>query len=184
MPGRLVLLSKLRPKLTYANVVSTLCLFILLGGSSYAAIRLGKNAVKGANIAKNAVTSPKVRDRSLLAKDFKAGQLPRGPAGAKGDPGQTGTAGQSGATNVTVRSNTETGDTFADGTGANMHVDCQPGERATGGGHEGSPGLYVAYSKPFPQTGTPTGWRVRFWNDTGASVGPTDITVYAICSAP
>jgi hypothetical protein len=86
------LLSRLRLKLTYANVVSTLCLFILLGGSSYAAIRLGKNAVKGKNIAANAVTSPKVKNGSLLAQDFKAGQLPRGPQGPQGAKGDVGPA--------------------------------------------------------------------------------------------
>ena len=36
---------KLRGKLTYANVVSTLCLFLLLGGGAYAATHLKKNSV-------------------------------------------------------------------------------------------------------------------------------------------
>jgi hypothetical protein len=34
------LLSNLRARLTYANVVATLALFIALGGSSYAAITI------------------------------------------------------------------------------------------------------------------------------------------------
>jgi len=100
MPGRPALFSKLRPKLTYANVVSTLCLFILLGGTSYAAIRLGKNSVKAANIANNAVSSPKVKNGSLLAADFKSGQLPagqRGPDGPRGPQGATGDTGGQGA---------------------------------------------------------------------------------------
>jgi hypothetical protein len=89
-------LAKLRPSLTYANVVSTLCLFILLGGSSYAAVKLGKNAVKGKNIAANAVTSPKVKPGSLLASDFRAGQLAGGPQGPKGDKGDKGDVGSPG----------------------------------------------------------------------------------------
>jgi hypothetical protein len=99
-------LAKLRPKLTYANVVSTLCLFILLGGSSYAAVTLKKNSVKSTNIAKNAVTSPKVKNGSLLSADFKAGQLPgggtggptgpQGSAGAQGQRGETGLPGTDG----------------------------------------------------------------------------------------
>jgi hypothetical protein len=40
--------------------------------------------VKRPDIARNAVNSAKVKNLSLLAKDFKAGQLPAGP---KGDPG-------------------------------------------------------------------------------------------------
>jgi hypothetical protein len=89
-------LSKLRPKLSYANVVSTLCLFILLGGSSYAAVKLGKNAVKSKNIAANAVTSPKVKNGSLLSQDFKAGQIPQGDRGLKGDKGDKGDTGDKG----------------------------------------------------------------------------------------
>jgi hypothetical protein len=93
-------------KLTYANVVATLALFIALCGSSYAAMKLGKNSVKSENIgkeqvkssdiARNAVTSPKVKNGSLLASDFKAGQLPAGAQGPKGDRGELGPLGPRG----------------------------------------------------------------------------------------
>lgn len=97
----------MRPKLTYANVTASLALFIALGGTSVAAIStLGKNSVKsqnigrgqvkGVDIAKNAVTSPKVKNGSLLRSDFKAGQIPAGPAGPKGDRGEQGQAGTRG----------------------------------------------------------------------------------------
>lgn len=55
-----------------------------LGGTSYAATQLGDNAVHARNIAPDAVRSPKVKDRSLLAKDFAIGQLPRGKPGPPG----------------------------------------------------------------------------------------------------
>ena len=94
--------SALRSKLSYANVVATLALFVALGGSSYAAIALsnnsvkskhiGKGQVKRADIGRNAVNSAKVKNLSLLAKDFKAGQLPAGPKGDPGDPGAPGLA--------------------------------------------------------------------------------------------
>jgi hypothetical protein len=38
----------MRQKLTYANVMSTLCFFLLLGGGAYAATQLPKNSVGGA----------------------------------------------------------------------------------------------------------------------------------------
>jgi hypothetical protein len=82
------MLSTLRPKLSYANVVGTLALFVALGGSSYAAISLSKNSVKSKHIGKgqvkrsdlgkNAVNSAKVADYSLRVADFKRGQLPAG----------------------------------------------------------------------------------------------------------
>ena len=70
--------------------VGLLALFIALGGTSYAAVKLPKNSVGARQLQKNAVVSAKVKDRSLLARDFKQGQLPKGPAGAKGDPGPAG----------------------------------------------------------------------------------------------
>ena len=81
-------LSDLTRRLTYANVTSTACLFILLGGSAYAA-----TAITGSDVRNESLTSADVRDHSLLARDFKAGQLPSGP---KGDPGAAGLKGDSG----------------------------------------------------------------------------------------
>ena len=69
---------------SYANVTATVALIVALGGTSYAAIKLPKNSV----------TSATVKDRSLLKKDFKPGQL---PAGKQGPPGPAGPAGGSGA---------------------------------------------------------------------------------------
>ena len=75
--------SEFRSGLTYSNVIATFALFLALGGGAYAAFKLPKNSVGSKQIKKGAVNSSKVRNRSLLAADFKAGQL---PAGAKGDP--------------------------------------------------------------------------------------------------
>src|SRR4051794_20480745 len=66
----------MRPRATSANVMASLALFVALGGGAYAAATLPRNSVGAAQIKPNAVTSWKVRDNSLLAKDFQAGQLP------------------------------------------------------------------------------------------------------------
>jgi hypothetical protein len=97
---------KRRP--TPAMAVAMLALFVALGGSSYAAVKLAKNSVKAKQIAPNAVgaseikaravRSGEVRDGSLLAQDFKAGQLPAGAKGEKGDPGAKGDKGDKGDT--------------------------------------------------------------------------------------
>jgi hypothetical protein len=86
----------------YANVTSSLALVVALGGTSaYAATSIRsadiKNGqVKGVDLAVNAVTSGKVRNGSLLVKDFKAGQLPGGATGAAGKAGANGATGADG----------------------------------------------------------------------------------------
>jgi hypothetical protein len=55
-----------------------------------------KGAVKAADIGSNAVRSKHVKDGSLLAKDFKAGQIPTGPQGPTGNTGPQGPQGPQG----------------------------------------------------------------------------------------
>ena len=69
------MLNRLRPRITYANVVSSLCLFILLGGAAYAATALPKNSVGTKQLKANAVKSGKVKDGTLKRADVKAGQF-------------------------------------------------------------------------------------------------------------
>ena len=57
----------MRPKLTYANVMSTLCFFLLLGGGAYAAGHLGKNTVGSKQLKKSAVTTAKVKKEAITA---------------------------------------------------------------------------------------------------------------------
>jgi len=68
-------------------------------GQAAGRIVLGKNTVGTAQLKKSAVTSVKVKDGSLKAADFGAGQLPAGPQGPKGDPGATGPRGDTGPSN-------------------------------------------------------------------------------------
>ena len=67
-----------------AIVVACIALIAALTGTSYAAINslAPRNSVANSSIRNNAVTSLKVKDRSLLARDFKLGQLPAGPSGS------------------------------------------------------------------------------------------------------
>ncbi|MGH3131916.1 MAG: hypothetical protein ACRDNX_13965, partial [Gaiellaceae bacterium] len=60
-----------------AMVIACLALLLALGGTGYAAT----------NLPRNSVTSITVKDFSLLAKDFRRGQIPRGVAGAPGPQG-------------------------------------------------------------------------------------------------
>jgi hypothetical protein len=76
--------------------LALIALFVALGGTSYAAARLPPASVGTAQLKPNAVTSAKVKNHSLLAKDFKRGQLRRGPAGLRGPAGARGPAGPRG----------------------------------------------------------------------------------------
>lgn len=79
-----------------ALVIACIALAISLGGTSYAAVKLAPGSVGTRQLKRGAVTSLKVKDRSLMARDFKAGQLPRGLRGLKGDKGDKGDAGAPG----------------------------------------------------------------------------------------
>ena len=79
-----------------AMTVALVALFVAMGGTGYAALKLPKNSVGSKQIKKNAVTSSKVRDGSLRARDFPAGQLPAGAQGPQGLPGAPGEPGAPG----------------------------------------------------------------------------------------
>src|SRR3954447_17991148 len=91
-------MTRLRERLSYANVMATIAVFIALGGSSYAAIKLPRNSVGASQIQAGAVRSTEIKDRSIKMSDLatsartalhgEAGpQGPRGLAGAAGAPG-------------------------------------------------------------------------------------------------
>ena len=86
--GRLAVLAKLRSRLTYANVMATIAVFMALGGGAYAAIKLPSNSVGSKQIKKRAVTPAKVHPRTV--------RLFKGRKGDKGDPGVTGAPGLAG----------------------------------------------------------------------------------------
>jgi hypothetical protein len=63
-------------KLTYSNVVSTLCLFLLLsGGAAFAAAHLGKNSVGAKQLKRSAVTSPKIKDGAVTTAKLRDGAV-------------------------------------------------------------------------------------------------------------
>lgn len=93
-------MARILEKLTYANVVATLALFVALGGASYAALQLPKNSVGPKQLKKNAVTTQKIATgavtKAKLGADAKAALS--GPVGPKGDPGPKGETGPKGDT--------------------------------------------------------------------------------------
>jgi hypothetical protein len=73
----------LRPRLTYANVISTICLFLVLGGGAWAAAtKLPKNSVGTPQLKAEAVTGAKVKDGSLTGAEIQSGTLGTVPKAA------------------------------------------------------------------------------------------------------
>jgi cytoskeletal protein RodZ len=58
-------LKTIRSRVTYANVMSTLAVFLVLGGGAMAAVKLGKNSVGTKQLKVNAVTSAKIKDGAV-----------------------------------------------------------------------------------------------------------------------
>jgi hypothetical protein len=164
--------------------IGVLALFVALSGTAYAAT-LPRNSVGAPQLKKNAVTSAKVKNRSLLARDFARGQLPAGPRGPqgpvgprgeRGERGLTGPTGAAGATNVTVREGTEESGVST--------ASCLAGERAVGGGGTatGEDGA-LWDTAPTQLTGTPTSWDARAIDVTTGTLGDP-VVAWVICASP
>lgn len=82
--------------MTYANVMSTVAVFIALGGTSYAAVKLPKGSVGATQIKADAVTSAAIRDGAVTAQDLAPGAAGSGPRGPRGQTGPSGPAGATG----------------------------------------------------------------------------------------
>jgi hypothetical protein len=164
------------PRPSPAMVVACLALVVALGGTSYAVVSLPPNSVGTAQLRANAVVSSKVKNRSLLAVDFKAGQIPTGPPGPKGDKGDPGTSGVSGYELISARSDV-TNQLFN-----SVSLSCPTGKKAVGGGGATAGGIvpgdgpYIVVNQPSVDG---TGWLVQTARGTS---GGSVLLGYAICA--
>lgn len=91
-----------RKHLSFANVVSSLALFVALGGTSYAAIVIPRNSVGSSQIRAKAVGASEIRSRAVRSSELRSGAVTtsklsrsareslRGSAGPAGPPGPVG----------------------------------------------------------------------------------------------
>jgi hypothetical protein len=73
-------LSSLRQHFSYSNIVATAALFIALGGTSYAVVKVDSddvvdNSLRSRDLRNNTVRSRDIRDRALLARDLRRDSL-------------------------------------------------------------------------------------------------------------
>lgn len=162
---------------------------------------LPKNSVGSAQLKSAAVTGAKVKDGSLAAADFAAGQLPAGPQGPKGDKGDPGAPGPQGLQGLQGAKGDPgaqgpKGDTGAPGvsgyqivTGAAVQVTpgnfgyatatCPAGQRALGGGFS-TQGLGRARVSQSGPPGNGTYWLVSAENISAA--GNVSVMALAMCA--
>ena len=180
-------MQRFRTRLSFANVVSLIALFVALGGTSYATVKLGKNSVGAKQIKAGAVHSSEVKNGSLLLKDFASGQLHDGAQGPQGPPGVVGS--------VVVR---RTDVALPAGAGAgtpgaltSAFATCAAGEKLIGGSvNVSDPATSeVRISRPATTNvgsgGIPTdGDAFAFWKGTAQTTTnvPGTARVFAICA--
>jgi hypothetical protein len=193
------------PRPTYGSVTATIALFAALAGTSYAAITItGSNirngtltgadlrnesikgsdidngSLTGSDLKTGSVTSSDIADGALRLGDFRAGELPAGPAGPPG-PG--------GLSDVVVRRSDVT---VAASSPGEATAACASGELAVGGGasHSGAVAENIGqvFGHPLTANGQPAldgdtagRWRVGLQNNVGAE---RTLTAYVLCTRP
>jgi hypothetical protein len=68
-------LGRLRSRLTYANVMATVAVFIALGGTGYAAIHLPRNSVGRSQLRRHAVSNSKLAVGAVTASRVRSNAL-------------------------------------------------------------------------------------------------------------
>ena len=167
---------RVRRKLTYANVIATLALFLVLaGGSAFAASQFGKETIGSRALKKEAVTPAKLSSKAKAALTGPAGA--KGATGAQGPQGAQGAAGAPGATKIQVEVGPEVN-------GSAAH--CPAGQVAVGGGGEAVEGFLFVSEPLVGETAatagqTPNGWFAKA-EDAEGNQGPA--RAYVLCASP
>jgi hypothetical protein len=103
-------------------------------GTAARNIVLPRGSVGTVQLRNNAVTGAKVKNFSLVAADFKLGQVPRGPVGPAGPAGPAGAAGPQGPAGVLGLQNVFTTGAASSTATRQLTAGCPAGKKAIGGG--------------------------------------------------
>ena len=178
----------MRAKLPTILAVTALVVAVLgtspIGHAAWKAA-LPKGSVGTAQLQNNAVTTKKIKNGTLLKGDFKAGQLPVGPAGPSGPAGPAGPAGATGAAGPTGAAGVlgyivVQQQSAADSTSPKfVTANCPTGKKPIGGGAVmNNSGYDVDAYFSYPDG---NGWTGGFKEDT-ATTGDWWGRTYVICA--
>jgi hypothetical protein len=184
---------KLRNRLSYANVIATLALFLALGGGAFAAFKAPKNSVTTKSIKNNAVKTSKIADGAVTEPKIAANAVSGGKV-------KDGTLTAAKVASGQVFKNAVVRETVITGVGNNGNqvetINCASGEKAISGGGAFTPTGSRTYSAteigtltnlvtPVDANGnasisgqTPTGYLVSLKNVSGAT---RDYHGYVVC---
>jgi hypothetical protein len=111
--------NQIRKRLTYANVMSSLAVFLVLGGATALAAGLAKNSVGSKQLKKNSVTTAKIKNNAVTTAKLKK----KAVTGAKINLATLGTVpSATNATNATRATSSATVDSVLTySAGANVH---------------------------------------------------------------
>jgi hypothetical protein len=78
-------MKQISKRLTYANVMSSIAVFLVLGGAAFAATKLPKNSVGTKQLKNNAVTSQKIKNGAVTSAKVNVAGFPKVPSAANAD---------------------------------------------------------------------------------------------------
>jgi hypothetical protein len=148
---------QIRKRLTYANVMSSIAVFLVLGGATaLAASQLGKNsvgtkqlkknAVTAAKIKKNAVTTSKIKNGAVTGAKLNLGTIGKVPSAVHADTADT--AGTAGTANSVAGSTIRKFFYATNTTSAKTTLLSLDGLTLTGSCELGTPALIATTSAP------------------------------------
>ncbi|MGE5408003.1 MAG: hypothetical protein ACM3NV_05270 [Syntrophothermus sp.] len=175
-------MKSLSGKLTYANLVSTAALFLVLsGGVALAATQLAKNSVGSKQLKANAVTTAKIKAGAINGSRLADSAV---TSAKLADGAVTGAKLSAGAVVASklgpIVTRTATGDIPKNELGT-LSVSCQSGETLLGGGADWlrkGPDLLLQIAES--SMSAPNTWRATGNNLSAATV---NFRVYAYCLA-
>jgi hypothetical protein len=191
------MLQAIRTRVTFVNLIAAACLFVVLGGDSFAAgaVKSAARSITGKDVKNGSLTGKDIKNGSITAADLASRVGRRGATGAKGDTGPAGVQGISGApgapglSGLQIVSATSSLDSNSYKSQA---VTCPAGKTAISGGSSNAAAsqpapLAVVVSQP-AKNGigasageTPDGWFVAM-NEESAFAPNWNVTAYAVCA--
>jgi hypothetical protein len=175
---------EIRSRLTYANVMATVAVFLALGGGAYAAIHLKKNSVRSKQIKDGQVKTQDLADGAVATQNIANDAVtPTELAPGAVGPDALGP--------VVVR---QAVGNAPEGQTKDVSIQCDPGERAVGGGGRllsSSPDFSIGGSYPIHEDGSVAsaakepegfgGWEIVVNNATNGDPTAVNGIVYVLC---